>query len=270
MSVHSIKEKQEVTISHNITQFLGLNITQSADTIHLSAAKYADSFAKKFGIAPINLTNTFRNPLPNHEPDTLALSAADHHHYQQQLGCLLSAAITCRPDLSYAASHLAQYLLTGSAAKQAAGATDSRATGATGSRATSVTVSQATGAAGFTTSIPRTTSPISPNLPVTPLSIPTATPSTPTRPPPPPPLPHSGMCSSGRERRRGGSSSLTPATSIPSPPLLHPQLRDGGEGGAGGLVLQIPSPPLLHPQQGDGGEGGAGGPSAADPFLSPP
>ncbi|CAI7805932.1 unnamed protein product [Closterium sp. NIES-53] len=61
-----------------------------------------------------------------------------------------------------------------------------------------------------------------------------------------PPPPHSGMCSSGRERRRSGSSSLTPTTPIPSPPLLHPQQGDGGEGGGGA---------------------GAG---AADPFLPPP
>ncbi|CAI7783906.1 unnamed protein product [Closterium sp. NIES-53] len=52
--------------------------------------------------------------------------------------------------------------------------------------------------------------------------------------PSPSPPPHSGMCSSGRERRRGGSSSLTPATPIPSPPLLHVQQGDGGEGGGGG------------------------------------
>ncbi|CAI7925221.1 unnamed protein product, partial [Closterium sp. NIES-54] len=36
-----IKEKLEVTINHNVTQFLGLNITQSATSIHLSTAKYA-------------------------------------------------------------------------------------------------------------------------------------------------------------------------------------------------------------------------------------
>ncbi|CAI7844332.1 unnamed protein product, partial [Closterium sp. NIES-53] len=80
---------------------------------------------------------------------------------------------------------------------------------------------------------PPSTSPISPNPPFTPLSIPTATPTSPPHPPPPP---HSGMCSSGRERRRGGSRSLTPATPIPSPPLLHPQKGDGGEGGGWGAV----------------------------------
>ncbi|CAI7737332.1 unnamed protein product [Closterium sp. NIES-53] len=105
-----IKEKLEVTINHNVTQFLGLNITQSSTSIHLSAAKYAETIAKKFVVAPINLTTPFRTPPPNHEPDTTSLSIEDHWLYQQELGCLLFAAVTCQPDLSYVASQIAQYL----------------------------------------------------------------------------------------------------------------------------------------------------------------
>ncbi|CAI5459885.1 unnamed protein product [Closterium sp. Yama58-4] len=105
-----IKTKLEVTVNHNVTQFLGLNVTQSASSIHLSAAKYAETLAKRFAIAPINLTTPYRTPPPNHEPNTTPLSPNDHRLYQQQLGCLLFAAVTCRPDLSYVASQLAQYL----------------------------------------------------------------------------------------------------------------------------------------------------------------
>ncbi|CAI7818626.1 unnamed protein product [Closterium sp. NIES-53] len=105
-----IKEKLEATINHNVTQFLGLNITQSATSIHLSATKYAETLAKKFVVAPINLTTPYRTPPPNHEPDTTPLSIDNHRRYQQQLGCLLFVAVTCRPDLSYVASQLAQYL----------------------------------------------------------------------------------------------------------------------------------------------------------------
>ncbi|CAI7846188.1 unnamed protein product [Closterium sp. NIES-54] len=104
-----IKEKLEVTINRNVMQFLGLHITQSATSIHHSAAKYAETLAKKFVVAPINLTTPYRTP-PKHEPDTTPLSIDDHRLYQQHLGCLLFAAVTCRPDLSYVASQLAQYL----------------------------------------------------------------------------------------------------------------------------------------------------------------
>ncbi|CAI7736981.1 unnamed protein product [Closterium sp. NIES-53] len=76
-----IKEKLEVIINHNVTQFMGLNITQSATSIHLSAAKYAETLAKKFAVAPINLTTPFRTPPPNHEPDTTLLSIEDHRVY---------------------------------------------------------------------------------------------------------------------------------------------------------------------------------------------
>ncbi|CAI7883824.1 unnamed protein product [Closterium sp. NIES-54] len=94
---HDIKERLEVTIDHDVTQFLGLNVTQTADTIHLSATKYAETLAKKFGIDPVGITTPFRTPSPN-------------RLYRQQLGCLLFAAVTYRPDLSYIASQLAQYL----------------------------------------------------------------------------------------------------------------------------------------------------------------
>ncbi|CAI7865032.1 unnamed protein product [Closterium sp. NIES-53] len=83
-----IKEKLEVTINHNVMQFLGLNITQSATSIHLSAAKYAETLVKKFVVAPINLTTPYCTPPPNHEPDTTPLSIDDHRLYQQQVGCL--------------------------------------------------------------------------------------------------------------------------------------------------------------------------------------
>ncbi|CAI7749188.1 unnamed protein product [Closterium sp. NIES-54] len=76
-----IKEKLEVTIDHDFTQFLGLNVSQTTDTIHLFAAKYAETLAKKFAIAPVGITTPFRVPPHNHEHDTTPLSLADHRLY---------------------------------------------------------------------------------------------------------------------------------------------------------------------------------------------
>ncbi|CAI7848550.1 unnamed protein product [Closterium sp. NIES-54] len=101
---HDIKEKLKVTIDHDVTQFLCLNVTQTANKIHLSAAKYGESLAKKFGIAPIGITTPFCIPPPNHEPVTTPLPPADHPLYQQQLECLLFAVVTCRPDRTPLAS----------------------------------------------------------------------------------------------------------------------------------------------------------------------
>ncbi|CAI7863347.1 unnamed protein product [Closterium sp. NIES-53] len=84
--------------------FLGLNISNSPEAIHLSAAKYAEELGKRFNIAPAPLSTPYRTPGPNHKTDNKALSPAGLHTYQQQLGCLLFASVTCRPDLSYITS----------------------------------------------------------------------------------------------------------------------------------------------------------------------
>ncbi|CAI7764651.1 unnamed protein product [Closterium sp. NIES-54] len=136
----------------------------------------------------------------------------------------------------------------GSAARRAAGATESRATRATGSRATSATVSRATGAAGFMASTPLQPPPFSQNS----LSHPSAS------IPPLPRLPHTlpprqrHVQQWEREEERWQLithtvsesqpldhwdkrlwTSDTPATPIPSPPLLHAQQGGGGEGRGG-------------------------------------
>ncbi|CAI7771583.1 unnamed protein product [Closterium sp. NIES-54] len=99
----------DITCNHDVKQFLGLNISYSPEAIHLSAAKYAEELGKRFNIALASLSTPYRTPGPNHKPDNKALSLAGLQTYQQQLGCLLFASITCRPDLSYIASQLAQY-----------------------------------------------------------------------------------------------------------------------------------------------------------------
>ncbi|CAI7873487.1 unnamed protein product [Closterium sp. NIES-53] len=76
-----LKKSLDLTISTKVTQFLGLNVSRTSSVINLTASKYAESLAKP----------------------GLQL-------YQQQLGCLLFTAVTCRPDLACVASHLAQIL----------------------------------------------------------------------------------------------------------------------------------------------------------------
>ncbi|CAI7774200.1 unnamed protein product [Closterium sp. NIES-53] len=99
----------DINYNHNVKQFLWLNISYSPEAIHLSTAKYAKELGKRFNIAPAPLSTPYRTPGPNHKPDNKALSPTGLHTYQQQLGCLLFASVTCKPDLSYIASQLAQY-----------------------------------------------------------------------------------------------------------------------------------------------------------------
>ncbi|CAI7835418.1 unnamed protein product [Closterium sp. NIES-53] len=105
-----LKKSLDLTISTKVTQFLGLNVSRTSSAIHLTASKYAESLAKRFNISTDFVATPYRSTLTGHVPNLKNLSAAGLQLYQQQLGCLLFAAVTCRPDLAYVASHLAQFL----------------------------------------------------------------------------------------------------------------------------------------------------------------
>ncbi|CAI7763511.1 unnamed protein product [Closterium sp. NIES-53] len=105
-----LKKSLDLTISTKVTQFLGLNVSRTPSAIHLTASKYAESLAKRFNISTDFVATPYRSTLTGHVPNLKNLSAAGLQQYQQQLGCLLFAAVTCRPDLAYIASHLAQFL----------------------------------------------------------------------------------------------------------------------------------------------------------------
>ncbi|CAI5474475.1 unnamed protein product [Closterium sp. Yama58-4] len=105
----NLAKRVDITTNHNVTQFLGLNITYAPEAIHLSASKYAEQLGERFNISRAPLSTPYRSPSTNYKPDNKPLSPAGLQLYQQQLGCLLFASVTCRPDLSYIASQLAQY-----------------------------------------------------------------------------------------------------------------------------------------------------------------
>ncbi|CAI7783937.1 unnamed protein product [Closterium sp. NIES-53] len=105
-----LKKSLDFTISTKVTQFLGLNVLRTSSAIHLTASKYAESLAKRFNISTDFVATPDRSTPTGHVPDLKNLSAAGLQLYQQQLGCLLFAAVTRRPDLAYIASHLAQIL----------------------------------------------------------------------------------------------------------------------------------------------------------------
>ncbi|CAI7772653.1 unnamed protein product [Closterium sp. NIES-53] len=98
-----------LTVATTVTQYLGLNIEDDDNAIYLSAAKYSDTIAKRFGLTPTTISTPYRYTDGNRKTSAL-LKPAGVRDYQRKLGCLLLAAVTCRPDLSYSASQLATYL----------------------------------------------------------------------------------------------------------------------------------------------------------------
>ncbi|CAI7829462.1 unnamed protein product [Closterium sp. NIES-53] len=99
-----------LTFSPTVTQYLGLNIQEGENAIYLNAAKYADTIAKRFSLTPTTISTPYRYTAGNDKAESAPLKLAGIRDYQRKLGCLLFAAVTCRPDLSYSASQLATYL----------------------------------------------------------------------------------------------------------------------------------------------------------------
>ncbi|CAI7876366.1 unnamed protein product [Closterium sp. NIES-53] len=91
-------------------QYLGLNIREEEDAIYLSAGKYADTIAKRFTLTPLAITTPYRYTARSDKGGSALLKPAGIRDYQKKLVCLLFAAVTFRPDLSYSASQLATYL----------------------------------------------------------------------------------------------------------------------------------------------------------------
>ncbi|CAI7916579.1 unnamed protein product [Closterium sp. NIES-54] len=99
-----------LTVSSTVTQYLGLNIREEENAIYLNAEKYADTIAKRFSLTPTAIATPYRHMTGSGKGNSAPLKAVEIRDYQRKLGCLLFAAVTCRPDLSYSASQLATYL----------------------------------------------------------------------------------------------------------------------------------------------------------------
>ncbi|CAI7765445.1 unnamed protein product [Closterium sp. NIES-54] len=98
-----------LTVATTVTLYLGLNIQDGENAIYLSAEKYTDTIAKRFGLTPTAITTPYCYTDGNREVSAL-LKPAGIRDYQRKLGCLLFAAVTCQLDLSYLASQLTTYL----------------------------------------------------------------------------------------------------------------------------------------------------------------
>ncbi|CAI7872738.1 unnamed protein product [Closterium sp. NIES-53] len=105
-----LQQDLTLTVSSTVTHYLGLNIREEKDAIYLSTEKYADTIAKRFTFTPSAITTPYRYATGNHKEGSPLLKSAGIRNYQRKLGCLLFAAVTCRPYLSYSASQLATYL----------------------------------------------------------------------------------------------------------------------------------------------------------------
>ncbi|CAI7845914.1 unnamed protein product [Closterium sp. NIES-54] len=98
------------THSHRIPAATARPRHEGESAIYLNAAKYADTIAKRFSLTPTTISTLYRYTAGNNKAESAPLKPARIRDYQRKLGCLLFAAVTCRPYLSYSASQLATYL----------------------------------------------------------------------------------------------------------------------------------------------------------------
>ncbi|CAI7916154.1 unnamed protein product [Closterium sp. NIES-53] len=90
--------------------YIGSTHNEGESAIYLNVAKYADTIAKHFALTPTTISTPYRYTAGNNKAGSAPLKPAGIRDYQRKLGCLLFAAVTCRPDRSYSTSQLATYL----------------------------------------------------------------------------------------------------------------------------------------------------------------
>ncbi|CAI7778677.1 unnamed protein product [Closterium sp. NIES-53] len=95
----ALQQDLTLTVATTVIQYLGLNIQDGDNAIYLSTEKYTDNITKHFGLTPTVISTPHRYTDGNRKASAL-LKPAGIRDYQRKLGCLLFAAVTCRPDLS--------------------------------------------------------------------------------------------------------------------------------------------------------------------------
>ena len=102
---HLILTEQE---SQTESQFLGLKIKQTQETIEINQESYIERTLEKFGMKDCNPAKTPRDT--NQDLNNCEDSKnADIDLYQSMIGSLTYLAIATRPDIAYSVSELAQF-----------------------------------------------------------------------------------------------------------------------------------------------------------------
>ncbi|CAI7884008.1 unnamed protein product [Closterium sp. NIES-54] len=83
-----LQKDLNLTVATTMTQYLGLNIQDGDNTIYLSAEKYTDTIAKRFGLTPTAISTPYRYTDGNRKASSL-LKPAGIRDYQRKL-CSLS------------------------------------------------------------------------------------------------------------------------------------------------------------------------------------
>ncbi|CAI7907256.1 unnamed protein product [Closterium sp. NIES-53] len=81
-AIEGVAADLSLTVSSTVTQYMGLNILDRENAIYLSAAKYADTIAKCFGLTPAAISTPYRYAAGNHQEKSNPLESAGLRDYQ--------------------------------------------------------------------------------------------------------------------------------------------------------------------------------------------
>jgi hypothetical protein len=110
-AIRQLQERYTITGGHDLHWFLGMEIMRSRSNrkIQLSQSAYATKISK------LADKRSIRHDTPmavaELQPHDGAASMPEIRRYQRKIGSLLFAAVTTRPDISFATSRLARFLM---------------------------------------------------------------------------------------------------------------------------------------------------------------
>ena len=105
----SMKKEFEMTDLGEMRYFLGIEVCQNAEGVHISQKKYAEKILQKFGL---EACNGVKNPIV---PGSMVLSTeeegnqADGTLFKQMVGSLMYMTVT-RPDLMYSVCLMSRFM----------------------------------------------------------------------------------------------------------------------------------------------------------------
>ena len=106
----SIKDSFKLTVTEDIKQFLGMEITKTDKYIQLHQERYIMETLKKFDLERSRGADFPLSPSHDLDPDV----STDRHDpslkYQEILGALLFISRCTRPDVAFAVNKLSRYL----------------------------------------------------------------------------------------------------------------------------------------------------------------
>lgn len=107
-TMSKLKRTFEIEEIRGEIKFLNIEVKETTDGIHLSQETYINKILEKYGLEVCNISKTpvaYQQNLDEYADSP----TVDKTFYQELIGSIMYLAVSTRPDISFAVSHLSQY-----------------------------------------------------------------------------------------------------------------------------------------------------------------